>query len=552
MPDLLYTLQNNDLGFLQIIAKAWGVDLNAPDADTALPILADAILDPQLINEVVESLPIEARDALRTLFENKGRIPWSQFCRNFGEVRIMGAGRRDRKRPDLDPISPAEVLWYRALIGKAFLNLPPEPQEYAYIPDDLKKHLQNLEINNSHLLGRPASPDEIHHRIPATDNILDQTCTLLAALRMGIDPNHINSNYWDIPISILQALLCAADLVNLNGLLDSKNTQNFLETNRVSALLKLVNAWMNSTSFNELRFLPGLIFEGEWHNNPFQTRETILKMLSELPHETWWNLPTFITAFHEYHPDFQRPAGDYDSWFIRDELTGTYLRGFSSWYEVDGALIRFMITGPLHWLGIFDLAAQDSQSRPDAFRPSRWAKSLLDGSPPSGMATENKRLLINSEAQLILPALTPRSIRYQVARFCQWEGKKKNKYHYRLTPFSLERARKQGLHISHLLNLLQRFKSNPLPPNLKTSLERWERFGTQTQIKNVGLLRVASPDILDKLRHKGAGRFLSETLNSTTAVVKPGKEKRLRDFIAKIGYLTEVKLVNGDEVKLKD
>src|SRR5512140_635573 len=122
MPDLTHTLQGTDLGFLRMVAGAWGFELDAPDAKSALPLLVDALRDRHLVPEVVESLPAEARLALQSLVESEGRSLWAAFTRRFGEVRPMGPARRDRERPDLRPASTAEMLWYRALIGKAFLH----------------------------------------------------------------------------------------------------------------------------------------------------------------------------------------------------------------------------------------------------------------------------------------------------------------------------------------------------------------------------------------------------------------------------------------------
>jgi hypothetical protein len=53
MPDLVHALQGNDLGFLRMIANAWGIDLNAPDAYTALPVLVSGICNQILVNEIV-------------------------------------------------------------------------------------------------------------------------------------------------------------------------------------------------------------------------------------------------------------------------------------------------------------------------------------------------------------------------------------------------------------------------------------------------------------------------------------------------------------------
>ena len=76
---------------------------------------------------------------------------------------------------------------------------------------------------------------------------------------------------------------------------------------------------MGDINFNELRLLPGLKFEGDWTNDPLRTRQAILELVSQIPENRWWSLAAFVAAVREQHPDFQRPAGDYDSWFIRQD-----------------------------------------------------------------------------------------------------------------------------------------------------------------------------------------------------------------------------------------
>jgi hypothetical protein len=538
MPDLVHALQGNDLGFLRIIANSWGIDLNAPDAYTALPILVSSICNQTLVNEIVEALPGESRRALLALLDNEGRMSWALFTRRYGEVRAMGAARRDRERPDLKPVSPAELLWYRALIGKAFLNPTNEPQEYAFIPDELLDFLQPLNAEGRLALGRPASPGECSFAIPANDRILDHATTLLAALRMGMDTSRLVVKDWGIPLPVLTSLLSSAGLLDVHNLPRPEAARTFLEASRADALTMLARSWMQNSTFNELRQLAGLKFAGEWQNNPLQTRQTILEILSQLPQNTWWNLTSFVSAIHDVHPDFQRPAGDYDSWFIRKENSDDFLGGFSAWDEVDGALLRFMITGPLHWLGFYDLASTDPQAFPTAFRPSAWAEGLWHGNPPKGLRPEKEPIRLTSDGHLKLNCNSPRSVRYQIARFCEWENESPEDYHYRLTPESLELARQQGLRTSHLVGLFKRFAIKPLPPTLIESLERWEKSGVQARLEHVSLLQVASPDILASLSKSRAARFLGETLNSTTVIIKPGGEEAIRTALLEIGYLS--------------
>jgi hypothetical protein len=545
MPDLAHTLQGNDLGFLKMVASAWGIELNSPDAYTALPVLVSAMQNRRLASEVIETLPAAPRNALKALIENDGALPWSLFCRKFGEVRVMGAAKRDRERPDLNPESPAEQLWYRALIGKAFFNHPPEPQEFAYIPEDLLEYLQALGASGPQPLGRPASPAEIVNVLPASDRLLDHACTLLAALRLNPRPDELaiqGRDAWEAPVPSLRSLLLSAGLLDANNAPLPENTRAFLEASRPAALSQLCRSWLSSPSFNDLHNLPGLVFEGEWNNHPLEARQSLLELLSTLPQDKWWNLSSFIAAVRERKPDFQRPAGDYDSWFIRKEGREDFLRGFSAWDEVDGALIRFIITGPMHWLGMMDLAGQSPDDPPAAFRPSAWAAALYNNQPPKGLPAENAPVRVTAAGHLRLTNLTPRSARYLIARFCEWEGEQANEYNYFLTPASLERARQQGLRISHLVSLLKKHAAGQLPPSLLQALERWEQFGVQAGIKKVSLLRVASPDILDALRKTRAARYLGEALNPTTVLVKPGGEEALRSALAELGYLASALL----------
>lgn len=539
MPELAHTLQGHDLGFLKMVAGLWGIELEAPDAHSALPALARALLQPALAQEVIEGLPEAAQAALRDLIENEGRLPWPLFARRYGEVRAMGAARRDRERPDLRPASPAEMLWYRALVGQAFLNLAPEPQEYAYIPEDLVALIRLPAGDGNAIYGRPASPGECAHPIAADDSILDHACTLLAGLRMGLTEEKIPAEGWKMPLAALQQLLASADLLDSRHMPRPEPVRAFLEAPRGEALASLVKNWQSSARFNELRLLPGLEFEGDWANDPLLARQAILDLLSHLPQNTWWSLAAFVNDVREKAPDFQRPAGDYDSWFIRRSGSAQFLRGFGAWDEVDGALIRYLICGPLHWLGLLDLAASGPGGPASAFRTSAWANDLWVGQPPAGLGQENQPVQVSTTGIIRVGRLAPRAVRYQIARSGSWLAEEHGEYRYRITPEALESARKQGLRSTALVSLLRKHSSAPLPPLLLKALERWEQAGCQARLETVSLLRVSDPQVLAALRKTQAARYLVEELSATAVIIRPGSAERILNALAEIGYLGE-------------
>jgi hypothetical protein len=552
MPDLYTSLLKHDLGHIRIVADLWGLELDSNETDAAAKELCASLLDPDLLAEILEALNPEAQTAIEMLVAKNGRIPWAEFIRRYGDICEMGAGKRDREKPYLNPASTAEILFYRALLARAFFNTASGAQEFAYIPDDLFKlinhegHEEHEEkkgeifvasarpgdagqagvnsVVNPEPLGRPASPVEKAYPIPANDFLLDDATTLLAALRLGIEVPEMH-----VPTQVIEQLLKSAKIILKSGP-KPERVKTFLEAPRDEALQMLAGAWLESESFNELRQLPGLVFEGEWKNQPAVTREFLLNLLDAIPEGKWWSLPAFIRDVKAKYPDFQRPAGDYDSWFIKRESDGEYLRGFALWDQVDGALVRYFITGVLFWLGQVELASPEEGAEPMAF-------SVI--SEKVKVRSEEEKIVARSNGQIAVPRFAPRAVRYQVARFCEWDVVREDEYRYIITPSSLKRAAEQGLKVEHLLVLLAKYTSAGIPPVLVKALKRWEGNGTEARVQTQVVLRVSRQEVLEELRKSKAARFLGEMLGPTTVVIKDGAQSKVLAALAELGLLAE-------------
>ena len=536
MPDLFQSLLKQDIGYLRIIAELWGLEIDTKNADAVREKLIVSLLDPNLLAELIDSLPPEADSAITALVNVGGRIPWPTFTRKFGEIREAGAGKRDRTKPHLNPTSAAEILYYRGLLARSFFDTEKGPQEFAYIPEDLLSLLKQEEQeakkeekgDDVEPLGRPASPAEKGREILANDFILDDATTLLAALRVG-------KTDWlrSIPLgqtdARLQALLVSAKLIKENRP-QTEAVKSFLEASRHDALKMLQEAWLESESFNELKLMPGIICEGEWKNRPEETREFLLNLLDAIPEGKWWSLNAFIRDVKSKYADFQRPAGDYDSWFIKRAADGQYLRGFEHWDEVDGALIRFFITNILHWLGQVDLSIAEGSKEPTAFHLSSFV----------GGKEERGKITVTSSGKISIPREAPRVVRYQISRFCEWEETKGDVYRYHVTTNSLTKAKEQGLKAEHLLSLLAKHSDAGIPPTLIKALKRWEVNGTEARVQTQVILKVSRPEILDEMRKSKAGKFLGEVLSPTSVIVKSGAIQNVMAALTELGLLTEV------------
>lgn len=537
MPGLEHSLEGHDLAYLRSIADIWRLELDAPDARRAAEQLASQIAS--LITEP-ELIPAACQPALQALAASGGRLPWLHFVRTYGELREMGPARMEKERPQRSPVSVTEQLWYRGLLGRAFFETPSGPAEFAYLPDEVLASLPSTPPAKQSLLGRPARPDERAVVHAASDAVLDEATSLLAALRTGMSLEEAAElEDWQTQPAFLQALLGAAGLLDAAGKVSTNAARLWLEMARGDALLALVTAWLGSEELNELRLLPGLTVEGGWQNEPKATRTRVLAMLRGLPTGQWWSLDAFTADVKQHQPDFQRSGGDYDAWYLRDEQ-GNFLRGFAHWDAVDGALLRYYITRPLHWLGIVELASPAAGEQPLAFRYGAWAEDLLNQRSPK-LAQENVKLKVDSQGQITAARLTPRAVRYQAARFCTWLPPRKGNYQYQISAAGLNAARQQGLQASQLLTLLQTQVGAALPPNLPQALRRWQQHGVQAQLAPRLVLRVQSAAALKALRASRASRWLGELLGPLAISVKPGAGQQVLQALLEQGYLGEIK-----------
>ncbi len=541
MLNIASVLNGQDLGFLKIVANGWGIELKAPDAYTARTYLTLEMNNPEIIREIYDTLPETVRTAFDAILENHGRIPWAKFVRDYGDIQVMGAAKRDRERPDLHPSTPTENLWYRAFIGRAFLSIDAEPQEYVYIPEEIFAQLEPVHHQKKQIPGRPASVKETQTIKLSSDLILDDSTTLLAAIRNGFSPETY-SDYFEFSTNFQRKVLTEMGILLSNGDVNSEKTRLFLEAPREIALSQMIKAWMESEQINEIEFVPGLSVDGILDRNHKKARQFVLEQLSLIPIQQWWNIESFIEYIFQTNPDFQRPVGNYDTWYIKKAGTEDYLRGFAHWDAVDGALLRFLITGPLYWLGLIDLALSEGQDQPASFRCSGVFNDLITFHAPEAAKPEEGRVTIDSYGKITFSTRYARAIRYQLSRFCEWVGKSREGFIYTITTNSLTRASEQGLKVNHLIKIIQPVLNHPFPPKLIKSLENWEKLGTQAFIHTTIILQISDPEVVKALLSSSVKKFILAVFNPNTVSVSPGGIEQVRKTLLELGYFSDFNL----------
>jgi hypothetical protein len=131
-------------------------------------------------------------------------------------------------------------------------------------------------------------------------------------------------------------------------------------------------------------------------------------------------------------------------------------------------------------------------------------------------------------------------VRYQISRFCQWEEPKLDEYQYQVTARSLAHASEQGLKAEQLLALLVKYTNAAVPPALVKALKQWDAHGTEARVKNLLVLRVNRPEILEEMRKSKAAKFLGDVLSPTAVIIKSGAESKVLAALAELGLLAEI------------
>jgi len=501
---LFQTLLDSDQARLRVIARQWDVELSTTrKTDMAAELMA-AMASGDAVAQMLDQLKPDQRAALDDLLRRGGVLPWAVFVRRAGDVRAIGSGRVEREELWRTPISAGEALWNLGLVQRAFDDRQGHAIEMAFVPEDLLLYMPEpapLEI--------PDPPAGTHpgHISPGDDTLADDLVSVWATLQRDRSASDVTPEALTPPEQERRQLLETLS-TERGWLKQGHDTRLRPSANAVLSWLKadpwtqwaaLANAWMTSRTWNDLAHMATLRPDPVhgWPNDPLDTRQAFLRMLAACRSDTWYDVESFRAYVKAHATDFLRPDGDYDTWAPRDAHTEAPLRGFDAWDMIEGALIGYLITHPLHWLGLVDLGSTATVESPTAFRLTDAGSAILHKTePPSFSQPPAVRLLNGVELSV------PRHCRYkrfQLGRIADATGPPENdEFRYRLSPTSLERARRQRIPLARIISFIQEVTGGrALPANLQTAIQRAYQGTGQARLAQLWVLRVSDPQFLD-------------------------------------------------------
>ena len=542
-------LYRTELPILPIIASHWLHLKTKPNYEELIRLLCVKMLDPVTQKAFLNSPDgRELIPALNRLIFQEGIEPVESFEEAAGPFRVSGTDKILREKRWQNPVSDTEKLWFRGLIFRENRIIADAVRECYILPDDLKQVLSKLipgeTISKSQsyetITVRPAIPSETKYVTPLNHTFPDFFTLSAALLRDGRELDFPGADLSEIFLNFTRILAKNSFFQESESEADVESIRKFLVQNRTAARIQLIKVWRNSDSYNELYESGELNIASSQNYDKKLPRETILHFIKELQPDVWWSINGFLESVKKSELLFLRKCFRENVGQIFDK-NGNDLNGIGSWYQLEGAYIRFLLLGPLQWLGLVQVAFSDKlHDEASAFRINRDTVFLMSESEEeftsdsiqSKPNLETAVPVVSGDGAISCSTNVPRYFRYMAARFCEVDSFKGDTLILRITPASLTRAENNGLSRSSFLSLLKRFTGNRLPNTLERMLEPSEQKVLPATIYTATILTIPNEAVFSELLDTPRlEKWILQQINQTSILIDPKGIGEIRRFL---------------------
>lgn len=537
-----------ELRFLTVIAKHWLRLNKIPDYEELIRMLCTRMLDAAVLKQLLDSSKgSQFIPAFDRLIKNKGQEPTESFEETFGPFRIAGMDRIIREKRWETPVSVTEELFYHGLIFRENRLVNGEPKECYIMPEDLGIILKRLlpedfsvDIPKPPFIIRPAIPSETVLTKPVNNDLPDLVSLAAALLRDDRSLEFPGANLSEEAVSFIRMLVSECFFSNKDQPEPSESIRSFLIHNRTSAIIDLIRSWRTSETYDELAETKELQIIKAPEFDRRKPREKTIQILSALAPETWWSLNGFVSSVKKNEPLFLRSSIGENRGQISD-TEGNDLSGIGSWYQLEGAYLRFLLLGPLCWLGLVQIAYADKTGmEAAAFRITQNTSFLLREAAEEHTSEEillkpnleQEAPGISSDGAISCSSKVPRYFRYMAARYCKIESIRGGNTVFRITPDSLSYAEGKGLEKSSFLNMLQRFSKGKVPPALAHLLSSEKNNSLPATIYSATILTIPNGEILSELLETPRlEKWIRQQINPTSLLIDSKGINEIRRFL---------------------
>jgi hypothetical protein len=541
MKDLYRCLDEYTRTMLHAISDPWQIPLAEDEPRQMAVHLAETMQESPAMRTLLDELSTEADEALVHLLRKGGSSPSRRLSMRYGNIRRFGPLRMERERPWLEPDNALEELFYKGLLYRAYGNVDDHYGEILFIPQELLVRLYTLKGDELEVKAQAVPTPE---RARADDaRIMEDLFAILVYMRReqppapqkGQDllatleemdlPSRLLGKVTEERMRFLWHLVWKLDLaLEVDGVLQpSLCARDWLQLTDAQRMRNLYEAWRDDTEWNELRLVPSLRFKELGQQGDLAlARRNLLKALNDHTPNGWFSLEAFVDILNRHYPDYLRPDADFERWDVRDAETNAYLRGFESWYDVEGALAKYIMETSLRWLGVVDVGYNQESEEPKAVSITELGRRLLNEREPAE-ATEHVSseplATVNEDLTVAISCQNTLYERYQLERFAEWQ-RQRDKAFYRITEKSLYKGLNTDVKVEQITRFLQRITGGNVPSHVVRRLYAWGgRFG-RVSIREVVLLQTVDEETMRQLQDSPEiGEILGKQISPTACLV---------------------------------
>jgi len=270
-----------------------------------------------------------------------------------------------------------------------------------------------------------------------------------------------------------------------------------------------------------------------------RARTDLLDQLRALPVEEWLSADRFKQHMEVLAPDLLLRVRNGTQ---RIAASRTQVHGSPDRIkQIRASFLSSALTGPLHWLGLVDLA-MDSDSLM-AFRLSATGSTVwADSDQVPCTADDQGVLVVQPDFQILAIGPVPEWFFFMLERFAARRRADTHTFEYFLTRDTVQKAQSNGLSVSEMIAFLTEHSSEAVPDNVLASLQEWGRRQERVTLhRNVALCHTGDPETLDALLVDSAVRVhIQRRLGPTIALLKRRRAAALRGLLFRQGHLPVV------------
>lgn len=508
-------LEECTLGLLRKVGESHGLLAE----DTALRAelvdqLSRRLLEPGYLEGYLSGLSSVERKLLASVQAQGWEVKAFVLDREFPMARRPG---RPQEQPELG--SRASLI-HKGLLYRSFASLGEWRGEVYHVPEELRAalaaSLPPVESTDRSGVTPAVPPEFIYERncpfdllcllsfLRRSDRRLVRGTlgrTDLAKLEAEVGEA---SPHWDAGRReerwsfLLRLCLASGWLVKRgNSLKPSRNAARALAGGSKAVRGRLLEAYLRDRSWSDL-VAAGRVRQalGSRRLDEGAARRLLLHYLEELGGAGWVDENAFCAALREANPDFLREDFASPSWGIVDSATEAEVYGRESWDLVEGSWVRYVLRGPLYWLGTvrcgiasdgkgmaFQLIGR-GEPQPVVAGPEGESQGVLQLSP-------NLDVLAHAEGDL--------ELLYRLEPYVELVARGREN-RYRLTRASVLAALESGGSWEELRELFESAKGAAATEGVLRQLEEWVADYGRYVLEEALLLWASTPEDAERLR----------------------------------------------------